>query len=145
MTNAPWYVSNDTLLNDLGIPIISDVYKECSNKHHNRLDIHQSIDSAATRRTKLQTVKKTSPNWSRVNLWGLLRWKGLHPLIVGLITLLIVNSDCWLNKYIKKTFPSGEELSFLHSVRTRSVAHPTPPYNGYWGGGAFSRGQKTGT
>jgi hypothetical protein len=40
MANAPWYVSNDTLHNDLGIPIISDLIKECSNKHHNRLDTH---------------------------------------------------------------------------------------------------------
>jgi hypothetical protein len=32
MTNAPWYLSNDTLHNDLGIPIISDVIKERSNK-----------------------------------------------------------------------------------------------------------------
>jgi hypothetical protein len=35
MTNALWYVSNDTLHSDLGIPI-----KERSNKHHNRLDTH---------------------------------------------------------------------------------------------------------
>jgi hypothetical protein len=62
MKNAPWYVSNDTLHNDLGIPIISDVIKERSNKHHNRLETHQSIDAATTRITKLQTVKKTSPN-----------------------------------------------------------------------------------
>jgi hypothetical protein len=27
MTNAPWYLSNDTLNNDLGILIISDVLK----------------------------------------------------------------------------------------------------------------------
>jgi hypothetical protein len=38
MTNAPWYVSNDTLHNDLVIPIISDVIEERSNKHHNRLE-----------------------------------------------------------------------------------------------------------
>jgi hypothetical protein len=62
MTNAPWYVSNDTLYNDLDVPIISDVIKERSNKHHNRLDTQQSIDAATTRGTKLQTVKKTSPN-----------------------------------------------------------------------------------
>jgi hypothetical protein len=55
-------VSNDTLHNDLGIPIISDVIKERSNKHHNRLERHQSIDAAATRGTKLQAVKKTAPN-----------------------------------------------------------------------------------
>jgi hypothetical protein len=62
MTNAPWYVSNDTLHNGLGIPIISDVIKERSKKHHNRLETHQSIDAATTRRTKLQAVKTTSPN-----------------------------------------------------------------------------------
>jgi hypothetical protein len=39
MTNAPWYVSNDTLHSDLGISIISDVIKERSNKH-NRLEAH---------------------------------------------------------------------------------------------------------
>jgi hypothetical protein len=45
MTNAPWYsyVSNDTLHNELGIPIISDVLKESSNKHHNRLETHTPI------------------------------------------------------------------------------------------------------
>jgi hypothetical protein len=40
MTNAPWHVSNDTLHNDLIIPVISDVIKERSNKHHNRLETH---------------------------------------------------------------------------------------------------------
>jgi hypothetical protein len=67
MPNASWYVFNNTLHNDLGIPIIYDVVKERSNKHHNRLDTHQSIVAATTRRTKLQTIKKTSPNWSQVN------------------------------------------------------------------------------
>jgi hypothetical protein len=40
MTNAPWYVSDDILYNDFGFPIISDVIKERSNKHHNRLETH---------------------------------------------------------------------------------------------------------
>jgi hypothetical protein len=40
MTNAPRYVSNDTLHNDHGIPIITDVIKGRSNKHHNRLETH---------------------------------------------------------------------------------------------------------
>jgi hypothetical protein len=34
----------------------------------------------------IQAVKNTSPNWSKVNLWGLLRWKGPHLVIVGLIS-----------------------------------------------------------
>jgi hypothetical protein len=40
MTNAPWYVSNDTLHKDLGIPMISDVIKGRGNKHHNQLETH---------------------------------------------------------------------------------------------------------
>jgi hypothetical protein len=40
MANAPWYVSNDALHNDIGIPIISDVIKKRRKKHHNRLETH---------------------------------------------------------------------------------------------------------
>jgi hypothetical protein len=63
MTNAPWYVSKDTLHNDLGIPIIYDVIKERSNKHHNRLETRTNpLMQPLLEFTKLQTVKKTSPN-----------------------------------------------------------------------------------
>jgi hypothetical protein len=40
MTDAPWYVSNFTLHNDLGIPYIKDVIQERSSKHHDRLEVH---------------------------------------------------------------------------------------------------------
>jgi hypothetical protein len=66
MTNAPWYVSNDTLHNDLGIPVIFDVIKERSNEHHNRLETHTN----PLMQPLLQTIKNTSPNWSQVNIWG---------------------------------------------------------------------------
>jgi hypothetical protein len=62
MTDAPWYVSNDTLHHDLGILIISDVIQERSSKHHEGLLTHQSIDAAVTGRIKLQTIEKTPPN-----------------------------------------------------------------------------------
>jgi len=40
MADAPRYVSNSTLHNDLGIPFIKDVLQERSTKHHDRLEIH---------------------------------------------------------------------------------------------------------
>jgi len=40
MANAPRYVSNFTLHNDLGIPCIKDVLKERSTKNHDRLEVH---------------------------------------------------------------------------------------------------------
>jgi len=40
MADAPRYVSNSTLHNDLGIPLIKDVLQERSIKHHDRLEVH---------------------------------------------------------------------------------------------------------
>jgi hypothetical protein len=40
MADAPRYVSNSTLHNDLGIPFIKDVLQESSTKHHDRLEVH---------------------------------------------------------------------------------------------------------
>jgi hypothetical protein len=40
MTDAPWYISNSTLRNDLGIPYIEDVIQERSSKHHDRVEEH---------------------------------------------------------------------------------------------------------
>jgi hypothetical protein len=39
MTDAPWYASNSTLHNDLGIPYIKDVIQERSSKHHDRIEV----------------------------------------------------------------------------------------------------------
>jgi hypothetical protein len=36
MTNAPWYVSNQTLHNDLKIPFIKDVILSQATKYRNR-------------------------------------------------------------------------------------------------------------
>jgi hypothetical protein len=63
MTNAPWYVSNDTLHNDLGIPIITDVIKERSNKHHNRLETHTNpLMQPLLEEPNFRRLKMKSPN-----------------------------------------------------------------------------------
>jgi hypothetical protein len=37
ITNAPWYVSNQTIHVDLNVPFIKDVIQEKSIKHHDKL------------------------------------------------------------------------------------------------------------
>ncbi|KAK4873576.1 hypothetical protein RN001_012936 [Aquatica leii] len=43
MVDTPWYVSNQTLHQDLGIPFIKEFMQEKSNKHHARLEIHTNL------------------------------------------------------------------------------------------------------
>jgi hypothetical protein len=43
MTDAPWYVSDSTLHNDLGIPYIKDVTQERSSKHHDRIEVRFNL------------------------------------------------------------------------------------------------------
>lgn len=40
MTDAPWYVTNQMLHQDLQIPTVQELVKERSNKHHQRLELH---------------------------------------------------------------------------------------------------------
>ena len=40
MADTPWYISNSTLHNDLGIPFINEVLHERSSKYHERLEVH---------------------------------------------------------------------------------------------------------
>jgi hypothetical protein len=40
ITNAPWYVTNQTLQDNLKAPFIKDVIQEKSVNHHNKLANH---------------------------------------------------------------------------------------------------------
>jgi hypothetical protein len=42
ITNAPWYVTNQTLHEDLNIPYITEVNQERSIKHHDKIKIHSN-------------------------------------------------------------------------------------------------------
>jgi hypothetical protein len=42
ITNAPWYVSNQTIHVDLHVPFIKDVIQEKSIKHHEKLERHSN-------------------------------------------------------------------------------------------------------
>jgi hypothetical protein len=42
ITNAPWYVTNQTLHEDLNVPYIIEVIQERSNKHHDNIKIHSN-------------------------------------------------------------------------------------------------------
>jgi hypothetical protein len=41
ITNAPWYVTNQTLYEDLNVPYITEVIQE-SIKHHDKIKIHSN-------------------------------------------------------------------------------------------------------
>jgi hypothetical protein len=41
-TNAPWYVTNQTLHDDLKVPFINDVIQEKSINHHDKLGNHSN-------------------------------------------------------------------------------------------------------
>jgi hypothetical protein len=42
ITNAPWYVTNQTLHEDLNVSYITEVIQERSIKHHNKIKIHSN-------------------------------------------------------------------------------------------------------
>jgi hypothetical protein len=42
ITNAPWYVTNQTLHDDLKVPFIKDVIQEKSINHHDKLGNHSN-------------------------------------------------------------------------------------------------------
>jgi hypothetical protein len=42
ITNAPWYVTNQTLHDDLKGPVIKDVILEKSSNHHDKLENHSN-------------------------------------------------------------------------------------------------------
>jgi hypothetical protein len=42
ITNALWYVNNQTLHEDLNIPYITEVIQERSIKHHGKIKIHSN-------------------------------------------------------------------------------------------------------
>jgi hypothetical protein len=42
ITNAPWYVNNQTLHDDLEVPFIKDVIQEKSTDHHHKLGKHSN-------------------------------------------------------------------------------------------------------
>jgi hypothetical protein len=42
ISGAPWYVSNQTLHEDLKIPVIQDMIKTNINKYKNRTSVHKN-------------------------------------------------------------------------------------------------------
>jgi hypothetical protein len=42
ITNAPWYVTNQTLHDDLNVPFIKDIIQERSLKHYDKLGDHSN-------------------------------------------------------------------------------------------------------
>jgi hypothetical protein len=66
ITNAPWYVPNQTLHEDLNVPYITEVIQERSNKHHDKIKIHSNTISwpllGQQHRRRLKKILTSRPN-----------------------------------------------------------------------------------
>ena len=59
ITNAPWYVTNNTLHTDLNIPYVSEVINERINKHLGKLESHpNSLVESLTQPTRNRRLKR---------------------------------------------------------------------------------------
>lgn len=62
ITNAPWYVSNQTLHEDLKIPYIREVIQEKSSKYHGKLATHSNtILRPLLQQPQARRLKKSWP------------------------------------------------------------------------------------
>jgi len=75
ITNAPWYVSNSTIQNDLHIPFVpteisslSFLYHQRLAGHHNALITAMTIPPTIVRRLKRQWPTDLSHNTAEINL-----------------------------------------------------------------------------
>jgi hypothetical protein len=61
-TNAPWYVTNQTLHDDLKVPFTKDVIQEKSINHHDTLGNHSNaILQPLLEQQQRRTLKKLWP------------------------------------------------------------------------------------
>lgn len=61
IANAPWYVSNQTLHEDLQIPYVKEVIKEKSEKHHTKLEMHTNALLQPLVQPQYRRLKRTWP------------------------------------------------------------------------------------
>jgi hypothetical protein len=43
IANAPWYVPNTTLHEDLNVPLVKEVIKQRSTTYHNKIEEHVNV------------------------------------------------------------------------------------------------------
>ena len=63
IVNAPWYVRNDDLHRELGIPMVTDVIKHIAKKHEDRLIQHENPEALKLldNSHSIRRLKRTKP------------------------------------------------------------------------------------
>jgi hypothetical protein len=63
ISGAPWYVSNQTLHEDIKIPLIQDMVKSNINKYKNRTSVHENqlIKDLSTQTIEERRLKRIWP------------------------------------------------------------------------------------
>jgi hypothetical protein len=79
ITNAPWYVTNQTLHDDLKVPFIKDVFQGKSINHHHKLGNHSNpILQFLLEQQQRRRLKKLWPA-DLIDGWrGFTHWRGPH-------------------------------------------------------------------
>jgi hypothetical protein len=104
ITNAPWYVTNETLHDDLNVPFIKDVIQEKGINHHDKLGNHSNpILQPLLEQQQRRRLKKLWPADVIDGRRGFTDWREPHHDTVGTggrrltqhIGLKnVLNSDC---------------------------------------------------
>jgi len=90
MVDAPRYVSNFTLHNDLGIPFIKDVLQERSTKHHDRLEVHpDALLQPLLEKQNNRRLKRRLPIDLKWRCRGFLAGEALIQPLEGLIIFVL--------------------------------------------------------
>jgi hypothetical protein len=84
ITNAPWYVTDQTLHDDLKLPFIKDVIQEISTNHHDKLGNHSNpILRPLLEQQQRRRLKKLWPAELTDGLRGFTHWWGHHHDIIS--------------------------------------------------------------
>jgi hypothetical protein len=129
ITNAPWYVTNQTLHDDLKVPFIKDVIQEISINHHDKLENHSNpilqplLEQQQRRRLKKLWPADLTDGWG-----GFTHWSGPHHDTIGTggrcltqhISLKdVLNSDC---------YKTNKQTNNIHgaSIQQQDIRHEQP-------------------
>jgi hypothetical protein len=84
ITNAPWYITNQTLQQDLRIPPVRTVFRERSAAHHKMLSSHPNplMDPLLAKQQALE--KKMVPAWDTLRMC---RWTPPSPPSISVSSL----------------------------------------------------------
>jgi hypothetical protein len=105
IVNAPWYVTNDMIHKDLGMPTVQEVIHERSIKHRTKLASHPNPLLQPLPRDDV--IRKTAASWPVTRSTRFPRWRCSHhasksPASTLPYRILCILTADLINIYLKK-------------------------------------------